>query len=206
MPAVPRIRQAHAPPVGDRDRGQAFALLGRQVQRGRRQHPDIGIQAQLVAGVPRGHRPAARLAHVADIEAAPARLLCGLRQAHQEIHQVGMAPVAVPGQAHRLPAWPAFGQLDKALALRDARARPRIAAGLEEAHHEGTGLVLDVVDPPVRHLWLSWYSRDLVPCIVAVSYLSDVISDEETCRRQLRHSRKSRLAFPGFLCACSKLG
>ena len=73
---------------------------------------DIGIKAYLVAGVARCHRPAARLAHIADIKTCPSDLLGELAKVDQVINQHGLAKIAMPGQAHGLPAWAGFGQFD----------------------------------------------------------------------------------------------
>ena len=73
-----------------------------------------------MAGVAGDHRPAQRLAHVADVEAGPAEAGGLPRQVHQELDELRVAPVAVARQPHRLPGRAGFGQLDVA---RGAAAR-----------------------------------------------------------------------------------
>mmetsp|Transcript_22550 Transcript_22550/g.36660 ORF Transcript_22550/g.36660 Transcript_22550/m.36660 type:complete len:210 (-) Transcript_22550:2704-3333(-) len=95
-----------------------FALVPAEVDAGCRQHPDIDVQAQLVTAMTRQHRPATGLADITDIKAPPTGLFGGkARQVLDEIEGLGMAPVAIARQAHRLPGGPCFGQL---LSPRDA--------------------------------------------------------------------------------------
>ena len=63
----------------------ALALCGREDMIRHRDEPDVGIEADLVAGVAGRHRPAARLRHVADQDPGPARVL--VRLGRQPLHQ-----------------------------------------------------------------------------------------------------------------------
>ena len=96
----------HAALVGgaDCDRADLFPFCLRQVKAARRQHPDIGIQPDLVAGMARGHRSPAWLADVADVKPGPANLLRRDAQLRQEGDHFGLAEVATPAETHHLPA------------------------------------------------------------------------------------------------------
>ena len=92
-----------------------------------------------MAGMAGEHRPAARLRHVADQDAVPARLV--VRLCRQPLHQrdeVGMPPIAVARQPHHLPGVAidrqAFGARDAAMGVeadhaRLVRGRRQIFAG-----------------------------------------------------------------------------
>ncbi len=106
------------------DAADLLTLRRAQVQAARGQHPDVGVQADLVAGVPAGHRPAARLADVTDVETPAKADVAGRgRQVHQELHHLRLAEVAVPRQPHCLPCRPRFGQLHH-----PCRTAPGVAA------------------------------------------------------------------------------
>ena len=93
-------------PVGahHHDRRHLLALVARQLPVRHRRQPDVGVEPDLVAGVPGEHRTAARLRHVADQDPGPAGILVGLgRQPLQQRDHVGMRPVAIARQPHHLP-------------------------------------------------------------------------------------------------------
>ena len=95
--------------------GDILALISAEVQAIGRQHPDIGIQPDLVTGVPCQHGTAARLADVTDVKPLPAGLARGESgQVLEKVDGCGMAPVAVARQAHGLPCGPGFRQFDRA--------------------------------------------------------------------------------------------
>lgn len=78
-------------------RGDGSTLFGGQIE------PDVSVQAVLVAGVAKGHRSAARLRQVAYPERGEAPRLCGRCKLLHKGYQGRVAPIAVPGQPHRLP-------------------------------------------------------------------------------------------------------
>ena len=104
MGRCPDIRVDVLAVGADHHGGRHFFALGRsQFAIGHRREPDVGIEPDLVAGVPGDHRPAARLRHVADQKPRPALLGTLLGQPFEECHQVGVAPVAIARKPHHLP-------------------------------------------------------------------------------------------------------
>jgi hypothetical protein len=81
-----------------------------------------GVEAELVRGVARQHRPAARLRDVADQQPRPAIFRRLAREALQKRDHVGVAPAAVARQAHRLPVGTVGG---------DGHAAGEAALGIE---------------------------------------------------------------------------
>ena len=87
-----------------RSRGQILALLGGQPMVGHGRQPDIGVEADLMTGVPREHGTTARLRHVADEQARPTVVGFGvICQTFDQLDEIGVAPVPVARQAHHLP-------------------------------------------------------------------------------------------------------
>ena len=72
------------------------------------------LEPDLVRAVAAGHRPAAGLADVADIEPRPADPRHLPRQALDEADHRRVAPVAVAAEPHRLPAGTGLGQRHRA--------------------------------------------------------------------------------------------
>src|SRR6056297_1248341 len=98
-----------------RDRRDALPLRPAQVQPIRRPHPDIRIHPDLMTAMPRQHRPAPRLADIADIKPAPARLRrCETGKILNETNGFRVSPIAVPVQPHGLPCRPRLGKLHTA--------------------------------------------------------------------------------------------
>ncbi len=92
-----------------------FALFAGQHAVGHGSEPDVGVEADLMAGMAGEHRAAARLGKVADQQARPAVLRPGFdRQAFDEFDEIRVAPVAVAAEAHGLPGRTGFGQFDAA--------------------------------------------------------------------------------------------
>jgi hypothetical protein len=95
-----------------------------EVARG--QHPDIDVEARLVADMAGQHRAAARLAHVAHVKTVPRGGGGDLpAEARDVVDKLRVPPVAVAAEAHRLPCRSGFGQ---GLGPRDA------AVGIEADH------------------------------------------------------------------------
>src|SRR5690606_13745131 len=65
--------------------------------------PDVGVEADLVRGMPAGHWPATRLRDVADEQPVPAVLRCLLRKLPDQADHLRMPPAAVARKAHHLP-------------------------------------------------------------------------------------------------------
>ena len=82
----------------------------RELAVGHGREPDVGVEADLMAGMAGEHRAAARLRHVADQEPAPAGLGRLLGQLFEEFHQhrdgpsCGCATAASPARS-----WPLIG-------------------------------------------------------------------------------------------------
>ena len=74
-----------------------------------RAQPDVSVQSDLVGTVAGYHRPAAGMADVPHVQPGPARGLGRTGQPFDKCDHVQMAPVAVAGKAHRLPAGPVSG-------------------------------------------------------------------------------------------------
>ena len=107
-PAVCRARSSRTTSVADISSRSAR----REFARRHRGEPDVGVESDLMRGVAGEHRPAARLRHVADEQARPARgLRRPRREALQKSDELRMAPVAVARQAHDLPVRPVDRQL-----------------------------------------------------------------------------------------------
>ena len=87
----------------DHGRRHFFPLLPRQFAVGHLREPDVGVEADLMAGMAGEHRAAARLRHVAHEQPVPAGLRRLRGEPLEELHQVGMAPVAVAREPHHLP-------------------------------------------------------------------------------------------------------
>ena len=126
-----------------------LALLGGEHAVGHRGEPDVGIEPDLMARVPRHHGAAARLRQVADEQPRPAVVLLGLGgEPLNEAHELGMAPGAVARQAHRLPFGAGVGQLhaarEAALGVPADGARRERGGGLDRAeqHFGGRALFL----------------------------------------------------------------
>ncbi len=103
----PDVRIDRLVALQHRSGGHVLALALGQAPVRHRREPDVGIEAHLVAGVAARHRAAAGLGQIAHEQAGPAVLLLGFRrEALDQIDQLGMAPVAIARQAHRLPRGP----------------------------------------------------------------------------------------------------
>ncbi len=71
---------------------------------GHRRQPDVGIEADLMTGMPGDHRPAARLRHVAHQEAVPVARLVDLGgEFLQDPDKRRVTPIAIAGEPHHLP-------------------------------------------------------------------------------------------------------
>ena len=89
-----------------------FAVRAAQVQPVGWAHPDVGIKADLVAGMAGEHRSPTWLADVAYVDTVPTGFAgCDARQVLQEVYRHWQTPIAVPRQTHRLPGRPSFSQL-----------------------------------------------------------------------------------------------
>ncbi len=98
-----------------RDRRQVFSFRPRQVQPLRWQHPNIDIQANLMRSMPCQHWPAPWLRYVANVQAFPARQLGReLGKSLDILDRLWMAPITISAQAHGLPGWSCFRQLNAA--------------------------------------------------------------------------------------------
>ena len=99
----------------DHQRGaHALALRPRQGAVGHRRQPDIGIEPDLVRGMPGQHRAAARLRDIADQEARPAVGDGIARQFLDRRDHRRMTPAAVARRAHHLPGRSIHGNGDTA--------------------------------------------------------------------------------------------
>ena len=115
-------------PIGTHhhDSRHLLALVARQLPGRHRRQPDVGVQSHLMAGMPGKHWSAARLRHVADQYARPARILACLRgQPFDQCDHIGMGPVTIARQPHHLPIVAVDRQ---SLRARDA------AMGIEPVH------------------------------------------------------------------------
>jgi hypothetical protein len=88
-----------------RDGRQLLALLlGKSAVRHRRE-PNVGVEADLMAGVAAQHGPAARLRQVADQQARPAIARLGVgAELLDQADQLRMTPIAIARQPHGLPS------------------------------------------------------------------------------------------------------
>src|SRR5690606_5360704 len=115
--------QVDAVPGDHVDRADLLALRDAEIGALGPAEPDVDIEPDLVRTMTAVHRPAPRLADVADIETGPAELARTDREPLDEGDHLGVAPVAVARKAHRLPARCGFGQQGSA-----GQAAARIAA------------------------------------------------------------------------------
>ena len=92
--------------------GDLLALYARQDSIRHRRQPNISIEADLMARMPRDHGTAARLRNITYEQTRPAVMLLGLdRQALHQFDHLGMTPLTVARQSHRLPCGAGVGQL-----------------------------------------------------------------------------------------------
>ncbi len=88
-------------------RADRLALLAGEGVVGHRSQPDIGIEADLMAGMAAQHWAAPRLRYVSDHQTGPTVLLARIRgQPLEQSNELGVAPVAVARQSHHLPGRP----------------------------------------------------------------------------------------------------
>src|ERR1700736_1132238 len=85
------------------DRRHFLTLQARQVAVWHRREPNIGVETDLMRAVPREHRPAAWLRHVADENSRP--MADGRpfpRKSSEKCKQPRMPPIAVAREPHHL--------------------------------------------------------------------------------------------------------